>query len=175
MGLAAPWELAAFGLGAIASDWRRAVLSAMLANVTGIAIYYAWMQVFEGGVNLSYLLSLTAFWLLLAPVAGLGFGLAGWLWRNRRIHWLVRTLAVALPAGLIAGESTFMALTARTLTSGELTLLSAMITGGIMMPLVLLREMRERLAGVGLTGVFLLSGLATVPLLRWVIQGLEQT
>jgi hypothetical protein len=150
------------------------VRSAMIANITGVTVYYAWMRLFEGGVNPSYFLSLTAIWLLLAPVVGLVFGLAGWLWRNRRIHWLIRTLAVAVPAGLIAGESAFMAFTARTLTSGELTLLSVMITGGVMMPLVLLREMRERLAGVGLIGVFLLFGLATVPLLRWLIRGFQQ-
>lgn len=171
--LTAPWVLVSFALGAIADERRKALFTGAGALLTGVVIYYLGMRIVEDGVNLSYFLSITAFWLLLAPAAGGSFGLMAWEWRNRSYHWLVRVASVAVPGGVIAGESAFMALTAASLSSGELTLLSGLITLGLIMPLGLLRARRERLVGLGMTLGFLALGMAMVPLIRWIIAGFE--
>ncbi|TVR72235.1 MAG: hypothetical protein EA415_10115 [Sphaerobacteraceae bacterium] len=162
--LTAPWIIVSFGFGAVSVNWIRSALSAAGAMLTGILAYYSWMWLFEGGVNLSYFLSVTVLWVAAAPVVGIVFGLCGWMWRHGDRHWLMGSVAVALAGGIIAGESAFMAFSSATLSSAEVTILCIWITVGLMMPLVLLSQRRDRLAGLGLTLCWLMIGLATVPL-----------
>jgi hypothetical protein len=171
--LAAPWLLVSFALGSVSNNRFQAVASATGAMLAGVVIYYGWMRAFEGGANLAYVTSHTILWLLLAPIAGVVFGLAGWIWRRSGSHWMLSLLAVAFPGGVVAGESGFMALTAYTLTSAEITLLSLWVTTGLLMPFVLLKGRALKLAGMAMTAGFVLIGLAMIPTMRSLMQGLR--
>jgi hypothetical protein len=174
--LTAPWIIVSFGLGSISSSWIRSVLSATGAMLTGVVAYYSWMWIFEGGVNLSYFLSVTIFWIVAAPVAGVVFGLCGWLWKHSdRGHWIMGSAVVALVGGTIAGESAFMAFSSAALSNSEITILCSWITVGLMMPLVLLPQRRDRLTGLALTLCCLMIGLAIVPMIRWFVASTTTT
>lgn len=171
--LTASWVLTAFALGAIAGNWRRAVVAATGSLLLGVGVYYAVMRVFEGGVNLSYFLSLTTFWLLLAPVAGFVFGLCGWAWRANPGHWLCGPLAVGLPAGVVAGESAFMLWRAGHASAGETALLVVMMLLGLGLPGMLLRVSRDLVAGYAAILICLLPGVVAVPLIRFQVTVME--
>lgn len=171
--LTAPWILAAFVIGALAPRIRHGIVAGASALTLAVVTYYAWMRLFEGGVNLDYFLSITTFWLLLAPPAGAMFGLAGSLWRGNRSRWGLAALAVGVPAGLIAGESAFMAVTASSPSIGEILILAGFAVTGLALPGTLLRERRNRAVAYAVAGGMLLIGLATVSIIRMLVALLE--
>jgi hypothetical protein len=171
--LAAPWVLTAFAVGALSRRLVHGVAVGAITLTLAVGVYYAYMRVFEGGVTLSYFLSITMLWLLLAPIAGGAFGLCGALWGEGRSHWLIRPVAVATVAGLVAGESAFMLSSAREISTGDGVMLGGLILLGLTLPWLLLRTKRELIAGYVVSGFCLLLGVATVPLIRNLVVMLE--
>jgi hypothetical protein len=167
--LTAPWVLLAFLLGTLAGRFRTGIVVSVIAMLIGVAAYYICMRVFAGGVNLDYFLSTTVLWLILAPLAGVVFGAAGNVWRDRRRRPASRGFAVGLPGGVIAGESAFFMATAVTLTGAE-TILLLLFTGvGVGLP-SFLPERRARLTGFGFVILFALIGVAIIPMIRLLVR-----
>lgn len=164
--LAAPWIVASFLLGSMAGTRSRGAGLATSAMLIGVACYYALMRIIEGGANPGYLSSISAIWLMLGPVAGAVFGLAGAAWRRTDEHWLAPVLAIALTSGAIVGESVFMAATTRELSTGGYAILGGFAGAGAVLPGLLLPDARVRLAGYGAMAIIAVAGLAAVPVVR---------
>jgi hypothetical protein len=167
--LTAPWVLLAFLLGTLAGRVRAGIAISMIAMSIGVVVYYAAMRFFASGVNLSYFLSTTVIWLLLAPFAGAVFGAAGALWRDVQRQRVVRGLAVGLPGGVIAGESAFFMATASTLTSSETAVLLLFTGIGVGLP-AFLPARGARLAGFGFVMLFAFAGATVVPIIRLLVR-----
>jgi hypothetical protein len=165
-------------VGATAKTLGRAVVLAAISMLLGVSVYYALMRVFEAGVNLSYFMSITIIWVLAAPIAGMLFGMAGSLWRNRGVGGLNQwagPAAVGATAGMVAGESVFLLQMSSEISPGSAFILGGFLLFGMVLPVVLLSLTRELMVGYAATVLFLLLGMASIPVVRSIVERIEQS
>src|SRR3954471_14236970 len=105
--LGAPWLVVAWALGAAARPRRVGALAGGIALGLGTVAWYALTVAAAGARALPYAWPVAPAWALVAVAAGALLGLAGAAWHTG--GRLVRAVAVALPAGALAGEALLLA------------------------------------------------------------------
>jgi len=168
--IGAPWLGLAFALGALAVLWgARRVVAAVVGAVTTVGTvlgYYGYMRVVEHEANAHYLAHYLTFWLVPALLGGALFGLAGAVWRSGQGR--MKALAVGLLSAVCAGEGGWTTLRFLSAHHSVDVVPVMELALGVVLPLVLARAWRDRLAaygttiGLGLVGAICLRLLASL-------------
>jgi hypothetical protein len=129
--LGAPWLAVAWAVGMLAGSPRRAALGGGAGLACGTFCWYALSTVTRGAAEEYVEIALA--WAAVALVAGAGFGLAGAAYA--RAGRSVRTAALALVAGTLAGEALLLATewssrAGRAALAVELALAGAVLAAG---------------------------------------------
>ncbi|MDQ2830893.1 MAG: DUF6518 family protein [Chloroflexota bacterium] len=168
--IGAPWLGLAFALGALTVLWggrgRSATLVGASATICTVLGYYGYMIVVEHQANGAYLAHYLTFWLVLALLGGALFGLAGAVWCGGQGR--MKALAVGLLSAVCVGEGGWTTLRFLSAYHAVDVVPVLELALGVVLPLVLARAWRDRLAaygttiGLGLVGAICLRLLASL-------------
>jgi hypothetical protein len=157
--IASPWGLAAFFVGRLATEPKRGAVAGTLTLVVGVAVYYL------GGALRGYTVGeVDLVWTAVALVAGPVLGWSGAAIASEPERPPI--LAVAAPSAMLVAEGIFLAidrtvwhydLAAETYRLIDLSVMVALVVGGVVLPMVFEKDRRRRrlvylvvaLAGVG--------------------------
>jgi hypothetical protein len=169
--IAAPWGLAAFFVGRLATPPKRGALAGALTLVTGVAVYYlvgALRGYVVGEVNLV--------WTMIAVVAGPVMGWSGAAIASEPERPPV--IAVAAPSSMLVAEAIFLAidrrvwhwnLVAETYRLIDLGVMLALLLGGLALPVFLEKDPRRRRVVYLIVAVAGVGGAIAFVLLRGLI------
>lgn len=101
--IGALWLLAAFCVGALAGDRRRAAVAGAATIACGVFTYYALMYGVEHRAAATYAVTAGAAWALGGLPIGAAFAVAGDAWRHGRPR--AHAVGVALISGALVGEA----------------------------------------------------------------------
>jgi uncharacterized protein DUF6518 len=134
LSLGAPWLVVAWAVGALSGTRRACAVAGGAALGLGTLGWYALSIAATDWGALPYARSVAPVWVLVAVAAGALLGLAGGSWHaGGRV---ARALAVALPAGALAGEALLLSgvwteRAARAALNVELALAGALLLAGV--------------------------------------------
>jgi hypothetical protein len=153
--LGAPWLAVAWAVGALAGAPVRAALSGGAGLALGTFAWYALSAAANGQPAADYATVAIA-WAAVALVAGAAFGLAGAAYR--RGGRLLRTAALALVAGSLAGEALLLATewsnrAGRAALAVELAIAGAVLALGARRTVPLVALLLAGVVAVGVAGI----------------------
>jgi hypothetical protein len=134
LSLGAPWLVVAWAVGALAGSRRAGAAAGGVALGLGTLGWYALSVATTDMAALSYARTVAPLWVLVAVAAGALLGLAGAAWHTG--GRVARSVAVALPAGALAGEALLLSgewtdRASRAALSVELALAGALLLAGV--------------------------------------------